>query len=607
MKQKGEKVDLATQEKSKGMRKVMLTGMVACLGLFMSCSTTKQSPLVQNEDSGNESEQVDPLVQEEQNRFQYFFVEGLKQKMLGNLQEAIRLFSGCLELDPNSAAVMYELALIHASNNDLTSATLLLEKAISLNEQNKWYKILLAQIYQQMRKYDQAAELYDDLGVLEPENQEYLFMKAQMLQGAGKTREALDAYREMEKNTGVNEQISLSIQQLLIEAGRTEEALAEIQKLIDAYPEEPSYYGLLADVYLNMGEKNKALENYHQILEMDPDNGYVHFSLANYYLDEGDVEKSFDHTRKGFASPAVDINTKLQLYLMVSANANDSRITNEQIGELVDILVKTHPEEPRVYMVVAEYLVRNGDAENARLEIKKALELNSSDYLIWERLLYMDNQLQDWQALYEDSEEALFLFPNQPEVYFLHGIACLQQEKYKEVLTICDEAMAIAVDNPQLEGQIVMLQGEAHYNLGNTEEAFALFDKALELDPGNYIVMNNYAYYLSLSGENLDKAERMSGTVIEQYPDNSTYLDTHAWVLFRKKNYKLAKFYMESAIKNGGEDNPVLLEHYGDILFMLDKKQEAREYWQKAKDKGSESTILDKKIRDLKYYENEEL
>jgi len=605
--QKGEKVDLDTQEKSKGMRKVLYIGIVGCVGLLWSCSATKQSQMVHDEGSETDTEQVDALVQEEKNRFQYFFVEGLKQKMLGNTQEAIRFFSGCLELDPNSSASMYELALIHASNNDLTSATLLLEKAISLNDRNKWYKILLAQICQQTRKFDQAASLYDDLVALEPENPEYLFMKAQMLTGAGKTDEALEAFREMEKKTGVSEQVSISVQQLLIEAGRTEEALEEIQKLIDTFPDEPSYYGLLSDLYLNLGEKNKALENYHQILKMDPENGYVHFSLANYYLDAGEPEKSFDHTKKGFESPAVGVDTKLQLYLMLSAHTNDSRLTNEQIGELVDILVNTHPDEPRVYMVKAEYLVRNEDTKNARVEIKKALELNNTDYMIWERLLYMDNELQDWQALYEDSEEALFLFPNQPQVYFLHGIACLQLEKYQEVLTICEEGLAYVVDNPLLEGQIVMLQGEANYNLDNRMEAFDLFDKALELDPGNHIVMNNYAYYLSQAGENLDKAERMSGKVIEQYSDNATYLDTHAWVLFKKKNYKLAKFYMESAIKNGGEDNPVLLEHYGDILFMLDQKEKAKEFWQKAKNKGSESTILYKKIKDLKYYENEEL
>lgn len=589
------------------MRKLLYIGIVGFAGLLVSCSTTKQGRVVPDGESETDQEQVDALVQEEQNRFQYFFVEGLKQKMLGNTQEAIRLFSGCLELDPNSAAAMYELAMIHASNNDLTSATLLLEKAISLNDRNKWYKIMLAQIYQQTKKFDQAALLYEELATLEPENPDYLFMKARMLRSAGKTDEALEAYREIEKKTGVNEQISISVQQLLIEEGREEDALEEIRKLIGAFPEEPSYYGLLADIYLNMGEKNKALDNYNKILEMDPENGFVHFSLANYYFDTGDIEKSFNHTKKGFASPAVDIDTKLQLYLMLSASVEASRLTGEQVGELVDILVNTHPDEPRVYMVYADYLLRKEDAKNARLQIKKALELNNSDYMIWERLLYMDNQLQDWQALYEDSEEALFLFPNQPQVYFLHGIACLQLEKYQEVLTICDEGLAYIVDNPQLEGQIIMLQGEAHYNLGNSEEAFSLFDKALGLDPGNYIVMNNYAYYLSLAGENLDKAERMSGKVIQQYPDNATYLDTHAWVLFKQKNYKLARFYMESALKNGGDENPVLLEHYGDILFMLDKKMEAIEFWQKARNKGSESTILDKKIKDVKYYENEEL
>jgi tetratricopeptide (TPR) repeat protein len=99
----------------------------------------------------------------------------------------------------------------------------------------------------------------------------------------------------------------------------------------------------------------------------------------------------------------------------------------------------------------------------------------------------------------------------------------------------------------------------------------------------------------------LDKAERMSGKVIERFPDNSTYLDTYAWVLFKKGNYTLAKFYMEAAIKYGGEDNAVMLEHYGDILFMLNKLEEAKQYWEKAKENGGTSEVLLQKIKEQKY------
>jgi len=586
------------------MRKIAIIWILGIAAVLFGCSSVKQTAVTP--DKNTEDTQAEVSEGEEQSQFQYYFVEGLKQKMLGNKQEAIQLFSGCLELDPNSAAAMFELANIHASNNDFTSASLLLEKAVSISPENKWYKLMLARIYQQTRKFTEAATVYNDLMKMEPDNLDYSYMNALMLSGAGKTNEAIEAYRQIEKKIGINEQISVSLQQLLVDAGKTDQAFDEIQKLIDAYPNESKYYGLLADLYMSQGDTDKAIVNYNKILEMDPENGFVHFSLANYYLEKGDMEKSFEHTRKGFESQEVDLDTKLQMYLILTSPQGGSDLTDEQIGELVEALVNAHPEDPRSYMVSAEYLNGKGEIEKARNEVKKAVDIDKSDYMAWQRLLYMDNQLQDWDALYNDSEEAMYLFPNQPEVYFLHGIACLQLEKYQETITICDEGLTYVVDNPGLKGQIYMLQGEANYNLEKKEEAFALFDKALELDPDNYIALNNYAYYLSEIGENLDKAERMSGRVIELFPDNATYLDTHAWVLFKKKNYQLAKFYMESAMENGGEENPVLLEHYGDILIMLEKKDEAKKVWEKAKELGSESTVLDQKIRDLKYYENKD-
>jgi tetratricopeptide (TPR) repeat protein len=148
-----------------------------------------------------------------------------------------------------------------------------------------------------------------------------------------------------------------------------------------------------------------------------------------------------------------------------------------------------------------------------------------------------------------------------------------------------------------------MLKGEAIYKMGNKQQAFDLFDQSVELDPDNHIALNNYAYYLSLEGKNLDKAERMSGIVIERFPDNATYLDTYAWVLFRKGEYSLAKFYMESAINNDTEGSPTINEHYGDILYKSGNIEEAVKYWEKARELGGESELLNRKISERKYFE----
>lgn len=566
--------------------------------LVSSCGGTKQIASKENA-----SVSKDSISSEKQKEFEFLFVEALKQKVVGNQQRAVSLLSSCLEIDPNSSAAMFELANLHLANNDLTSASLLLEKAVNINPSNKWYKLQLARIYAQLSKFEESAVLYDQLSKGEPENQEYLYMKAMTLSSAKKFDEAIKAFNDLEKKVGINEQIALSKEQVYLEAGKTKEAFAEIRKLIEFNPAEPRYYGLLADAYLDQGDNENALKNYQKILELDPDNGYVHFSLSNYYRMQGDKALAFDHTLKGFQSNEVDVDTKLQLYLMFSGNVEEVRLTDEETEKLVATLVESHPDDYRVYTVYAEFLIKQKRWVEARDQLITVTEMGVNDYMIWEQILYLDNELQDWQALYHHTKSAIDLFPNQPQVYFFHAVACISLEKFEETIAISDEGMLIVVDNPRMSGQLTFIKGEAQYKLGMVSEAYELFDKALTLDPENFIAMNNYAYYLSIEGRDLEKAERMSGKVVERYPDNPTYLDTYAWVLFKKQNYSLAKFYMEIAINKGGSENPTLLEHYGDILFMLDRVDEAVANWQKAKELGGDSVKLEKKIQDRKYYE----
>lgn len=541
------------------------------------------------------------LDDKKQAEFEFMYVEALKQKMFGNTQQAVQLLSSCLEIDPNSSAAMYELATIHAANNDLTSSTLLLEKAISINPGNKWYKLLLAQNYQQLRKFAEAAAIYDELLKLDPEDLDYLYMKAVLLSNSQQPEKAIQVYNKLETKLGVNEQISVAKQQLYLSQGKTQEAFKEINKLISSNPQEAKYYGLLADMYQNMGDSVNALIYYHKIQEVDPENGFVHFSLANYYLQQGNLERSYEETKKGFKSDQIDIQSKLQLFMMLTENPAQTNIDESKEEDLINILVEQYPDEFMVHALYAESLLRKKKLAEARVELQKALEIEKNDYMIWERILFIDNDLQEWNELYNHSNQLIELFPNQPNGYLFNAIACIQLEKFSEAEEMAEEGLTFVVDNPQLQGQLLMLQGEALYKQDKVKEAFKLFDKTVELDKENYIAMNNYAYYLSLYGQDLDKAERMSGKVIERFPNNPTYLDTHAWVLFRKGDYTLAKFYMESAISNGGDTNATLLEHYGDILIQLKKVDEAVKQWQKAKESGGDSEVLERKIREKKY------
>ncbi|HZL11124.1 MAG TPA: tetratricopeptide repeat protein [Prolixibacteraceae bacterium] len=581
------------------MKKRYLAYIAVVSILASSCGIAKKQ--VKSDTQVKTQKLESPISDDDKNEFEYTFIEGLKQKMIGNQQAAIALFSKCLQINQNSASAMFELAKIHSGTGDQTSSSLLLEKAISLDPANKWYKILLAQIYQQGKQYKKAADLYQQLHQLEPENLEYLYLDAALLSSAEEYDQAIVAYNELEKKVGINDQISVEKQQIYQAAGKKKEALAELQKLIDSDPNEPRYYGLLADYYLSEKDEENALKYYHKILEIDPGNGFVLFSLTSFYQQKDDKVKAWEYIRKGFQNKTIDVETKIQYYLMVTSSKDKPFFTDDQIGELTDIMVKTNSDDYRVLALYAEYLISKGQLTEAREQLRKVIETEKDNYLVWERMLLISNDLLDFQSIYTDAAKALEYFPNQPNLYGLRAVACLQLKKYTEALDILKEGEPYLLDNKPMKIQFDLYRAEANYKLDRVEEAFKAFDDVISLDPENWLAMNNYAYYLSVRDENLEKAEKLSSKAVRANPENPTYLDTYAWVLFMRKDYSLAKFYMETAIKNGGEKSGVIVEHYGDILFMLGEKEKALEEWKKAMETGDVSKFLSEKIKQERY------
>ena len=145
--------------------------------------------------------------------------------------------------------------------------------------------------------------------------------------------------------------------------------------------------------------------------------------------------------------------------------------------------------------------------------------------------------------------------------------------------------------------------GDVYNKLKNYTESDKYFEKALTIDPNEATVLNNYAYYLSVRNEQLDKAETMSKKSNELVANSASYQDTYAWILFRESKFADAKIWLEKAMQSGGDKNGTILEHYGDVLFKLGDVEKAVSYWNQAKATGDHSEIIDKKITDKKLYE----
>lgn len=545
------------------------------------------------------------LSEDAHKEFEYLYIEGLKQKSLENFDDAIKIFSRCLELDPRSSATLYEMANIHVAKGDFQSSMFMLEKAVSMNPDNQYYRLLLVKVYQQNKLYEKAALEYEAISKLVPDNPDYPFYQAALLTMAGKNDQALAMYNQFEQKMGITEPIAVGKQQIYIQQGNKPAAYAEIEKLIKANPTVSKYYGLLADMYLTDKNREKALENYNKIIEIDPNDGFVHLSIASFYLEANDSVKAYDHIKSAFRNSSLELETKAQMYMLL-IQPGTIKISDEQQLELLHILIETHIDDDRPRALLVDYYLNKKQLEEARKQLRLVIDIKKDNYLYWERLLLINNDLLDWKSMNDDSKKALAYFPEQPLIYILKSVGLLQEKKYNELLTVLDSGIVHAKKDPKILSQLYTYQAEAFYNLKRFNEAFDVFDKVVALDPENYMAMNNYAYYLSLKGERLSVAEQLSAKVIQANPDNATYLDTYAWVFFVKKDYSLAKFYMETAISKDTDSSAVLVEHYGDILFHLNEKENAMAQWKKSLKMGNDSKILKQKIAEKRYIETKE-
>ena len=568
---------------------------------FVSCKTQKSA--TSNSVATPSSSSSQKLSEKDAIDFEYIFFNANKEKMLGNYSLAATLFLQCVKIDPTSATPYYELSNIYTYNNEKDKALECAAKSAILDPKNNWYQLLYADCLQDKKKYSEAAAVYQTILKNSPDKIEYYYELADLYLAANKPQDALKTYDKIEEKIGVNDQGNVQKVRIYRQLKSSDKSLKELEKLIKAFPNESKYYGMLGEIYEETNQKEKAIQAYNTLMKVDPGNPFGHLSLGEYYYSEKQPAKALEEYKLAFVSKRLDIDTKVKILLNYYAVSELKTELRSDALVLCRLLVETHPDEAKSYSMYGDLLYRDKLLKEARGAYRKANELDKSKYAIWNQILIIDSELTDTEAMLTDSKLCIELFPTQPLPYLFNGLSNIQKKKYKEAIDVLNEGKGLVLENKPLSSQFYASLGDANHSLKNYKESDEAYDKALEIDPKNIYVLNNYAYYLSVRNEKLEKAEAMSKKTNELEPNNNSYLDTYGWILYQSKKYSDAKIWIEKALENGGRNNSVILEHYGDILYQLGDKEKALEYWIEAKKKGQGSDFLDKKVSDKKLYE----
>lgn len=565
--------------------------------LFVSISAICPVEMVAQQEKQGQQIQ---LNEETRRKFDYYFYGALNAKALGNYDQAIDLFQHCYALDSTNANVLVELGTFYNVLQEKNKALDFFRRSVAYDPDNYYYNMMLAGLSKELGLKQEVIDIYSHLSQLYPEKLDVRFELANAFAEAGEFQEAIDTLVELEKNTGINEMIALNKFRLYSMMDEKEQAFDEIKQIIEKNPSEPRYLILMGDLYLEENQDEEALKYYERAKAIDPDYPALILSMVNYYERTNDKQAAQAELQKAVANSSMDVEVKLQLLTRYLGILQQSQQDMKQVNSLFETLFEQHPNNSQLNMIYGNVLLLQEDKEGASKQFEKYIEASPEDPAGYEQLLRIALPDQDLEKIKEVTTEALKHLPQEAQFYFYLGAVHYQQENHREALKVFEDGLAKAtMRNPIVESDFHGQIGDLNYFLGNKEKAFESYEKALQLNPQNLPVLNNYSYYLSLEKKDLDKAEQMSGITVKAEPTNPTYLDTYGWVLYEQGSYTLAKIYIERAIENSKEDDlsAEVVEHYGDVLFRTGEKEKALEQWNKAKELGGDSPALDKKIK----------
>ena len=561
------------------MRKLIYIVSVGVLMTLAACGTAgKQARKKQTE-----PEQVS-LSLEERRKFDYFFLEAVRMKEKGQYDAAYELYKHCLDINPASGAALYEISQFYMYLGQEAKGEEALKQAIRSDKSNFWYKQTLASYYEQKRNMPKAISVYENMAEQFPSRLEPLMSLVDLYNRTKSYQNVITVLNRLEELDGKSEQISMEKFRMYLLMGKQDSAFIEIENLSKEYPYDLRYQNILGDVYLNNGKYPEALATYQHILKEEPHYAPAVLSMASYYQKTGQDSLYQLQLDTILMNDNVLSDTKMELMRQNILQSEQTTKDSTQIVALFKRILARPQQNADLAMLCAQYMITKNMKEESVPVLEQVLSLDPENKPAYLQLLSYAIQDNDLDKVIQIATSALEYHPDALEFYYYCGIAHYQKEETDKALDVFTRGVRQINEksDKQIASDFYAILGDIYHQKGRAEESYAAYDSSLVYNPDNIGTLNNYAYFLSIDKKQLDKAEEMSYRTVKAEPENKTYLDTYAWILFEKGRYTEARIYIEQALRNGGDKSRVIVEHCGDIYYMLGEKDKALAYWEKA-------------------------
>ena len=574
-------------------------GLGLLLGLSLSLDLNAQKPDPKTKKDNRPTEKMVYLEKD--------FLEAKQEVILGNYDEAIAKFLELLPKDNDNPVLHFELASLYVRIEQYDRATQRAARAAELEPGNVHCVELYAELLERQNDYLKAATLYEQLVKRYPERNQYYGRWAFYLDKAGKTAQAIKVYEQLEQRVGPQAEIAERKYRLLMQSGKDKKALEVLEKLAQANPQAPDSWLRLANHFQNLKQPDKATSYYRKVLDLQPSNTEANVAMAEVFRREKDTLRYFQALQVVFAEPEEGIEPKykvmqpiLQQYPGLSKPEYKAAVL-----ELAATLARVHPRSYQAGLAYGQLLVGEERYMDAIAPLEQALTADRSRLPIWYYLLEAYHHSKRKDMLLKRGEEMTELFPSQGIGYYYYGLGLLHKGDFTKMVKVLEPAQLMAGDNENLEVQLGILLGHAYAQQGQYAKSDALFEKQLAKQPDNPEIFNLYSLSLVLRHDKLAQASDYAQQAVNADPNKAEYIHSLARVYYKQNKYREAKELWQRALRQtqNSAESALYLEGIGDAAFHLGERQDAKDFWRKALDAGSSSSILRRKIETGQIYE----
>ena len=510
--------------------------------------------------------------------------------------KARRMWSEIIEKDSAYAPALFYLSI---TDRNREQSLRYAHRAFASDSTNKWYTANYAEQLVSAGKYTRAIPIFRRLMRIDPTNIRSYHALAVIYGYNGMPYSAISILDSAELRIGYNYYLADIKQELLLSTHQYDRAVVEGKRRIDEHPYDIEAITKLADIYAVAGRDSLARATYERAFKLDTTNVQTIVAIADYYSRLGNTTRMLDYEQHLFRSDKLDIDTKMHRLSQYTVDMNFYAANYHRVGGIIRQMAIEYPNNRDVRGVYAQHLIYGGDHGQALEYLLHHLEgydVQPADFLL---VIQLEHYLGLNDQMNRDMARALELFPHDTDLLSLYSYICSERGDYKSAISVLEWALVGVKDDLQrssLMGNI----GDMYHEMGDDKSAFRYYKRALALNEDNALVLNNYAYFLSLLDKNLDEALVMAERAVSLQPNNASYADTYAWVLHRLGRNEEAKRAMRQALTLSSQMDASLLMHYADILWALGETFMAETYWQKAVERGYDKGLMESHIKDIK-------